>query len=119
MARHKQSSFVRHDPALIRGLLAEREESGESYASLSRRSGIPTGTLASWAHRERQRDSGASSAFIELRVKDEAAVPPRPGDGGFTVVVVADGRRREILVPAGFDADALRDLVAVLEELPC
>ena len=103
---------------MIRRLLAEPETSGESYASLSRRSGIPAGTLAWWAHRDRQGDSGRSTAFVELRVKDDcgADAAARPTPDILTVAVSADGRRREILVPPGFDAGELRDLIAVLEE---
>jgi hypothetical protein len=122
MARHRQSSPARHDPARIRRLLAEREKSGESYGSLSRRSGIPIGTLASWMHRERQRDPGRSAAFVELRVRKDdgdAEIVPCPTPDAFTVVVSAVGRRREILVPPGFDADELRAVIAVLEEPPC
>jgi hypothetical protein len=106
---------------VIRRLLAEREKSGESYASLSRRSGIPTGTIASWAHREQRRGRGGSPAFVELRVKDDGGtdLAPRPTPDVLTVAVSVQGRRREILVPPGFDADELRDLIAVLEEPPC
>lgn len=119
MVRHKQRSPVRHDPARVRRLLAEREESRESYAALSRRSGIPVGTLASWAHRERQRDPAAASAFVEVRVKDEGRSSPLSSSRDLKVVLEVDGRQREIVVPPGFDADELRDLVAVLEEPAC
>ena len=110
---------VRHDPASIRRLLTDRERSGESYASLSRRSGVPVGTLAWWAHRERQRGSGGASAFVELRVKDAVPSPPSESNRGFTVLVGTERRVREIVVPPGFDADELRKLVAILEDEPC
>lgn len=107
----------RHDPAVIRRLLAERESTGESYATLSARSGIPVGTLASWQAQARRRAS-TPTPFVEVIVKDEA----KPADGGGFVVRVRAGAagavQREIIVPHGFDASELRRLLVALEE-PC
>jgi hypothetical protein len=52
-------------------------------------------------------------------VKDEGKSSLFSSSGDLKVVLEVDGRRREIVVPPGFDADELRDLVAVLEEPAC
>jgi hypothetical protein len=44
----------RHDPELIRELLAEHRGTAMNCASPAARDGIPVGTLAWWAHRERR-----------------------------------------------------------------
>ena len=62
-----------YDPAMIRRLLAERATNQWSLGELSRRSGIPLGTLGTWAARER-RQAAASSKVT----------------GGFAEVVVSD-----------------------------
>jgi hypothetical protein len=43
-----------YDPAVIRDLLAERARHSWSLGELSRRSGVPVGTLSTWAARERR-----------------------------------------------------------------
>ena len=62
-----------YDPAVIRELLAERARHSWSLGELSRQSGVPVGTLSTWAARERR------------------SHPPLPSPAvGFTEVVVAD-----------------------------
>jgi lambda repressor-like predicted transcriptional regulator len=51
-----------YDPAMVRALLAERERNRWSLGEISRRSGVPVGTLSSWAAkamRSRQADADA------------------------------------------------------------
>jgi hypothetical protein len=61
-----------YDPALVRSLLAERERNMWSLGELSRRSGIPVGTLSTWSAKEQ-------------RLRREVAEP----QSGFTEVVMA------------------------------
>ncbi len=61
-----------YDRALVRSLLAERERNSWSLGELSRRSGIPVGTLSTWSAKEQ-------------RLRREAAEPQT----GFTEVVIA------------------------------
>lgn len=58
-----------YDPATVRGLLAERERNGWSLGELSRRSGVPVGTLSTWAAKAawaRQEDAQAEGGFAEV-----------------------------------------------------
>ncbi len=110
---------ARHDPALIRKLLTERQESGETLANLGSRSGIPASTLASWVRRLAIR-TPKRSAFVEVI----ATIPdsPDPDDGSsdtrFEILIPSPNGPRRLLVPTAFDPAALRRLVETLEP-PC
>jgi len=106
---------------LIKRLLAEREERGESYREVSERSGIPITTLAGWQKRLQERG--------ELN-GDRAGSAHRSGKGE-TVDLIEVGRARVgswgsalevvlrsgivVRVPRQFDADELRRLLETLE----
>lgn len=58
-----------YDPSLIQSLLAERERNSWSLGELSRRSGIPIGTLGTWAAKEqrmRHQTAGPQEGFTEV-----------------------------------------------------
>jgi transposase-like protein len=115
MARNRNRDGVRrHDPELIRKLLAEHRDTGRSYASLAARAGIPVGTLAWWAHRERQACASATSPFVEIRVKEDARAEREPSSA-FAVDVEPGTHVRRITIPTGFDPRELQRLVAALE----
>jgi len=114
----KQGGSRRRDRELIRRLLEERRATGESYASVAARTGIPVGTLAWWAHRERQQGARVASPFVEIRVKEDPIAEPQeptPTSAPFAVEVEPGARVRRISVPTGFDARELQRLVAALE----
>ena len=113
-SNRKRGGGRRHDPELIRKLLAEHRSTGQSYASLAKRAGIPVGTLAWWAHRERQGGATAPSRFVEVRVKEGVRAEPGPASE-FAVDVEPGTQIRRITVPAGFDPRELQRLVAALE----
>lgn len=104
---------------LIRRLLSGREHDGLALAELSRRSGVPIGTLASWVARlrgEEEVDAANESArpsagFVELVASEHCGVGevslPR-------FEIVLKGQRR-VVVPSTFDDGALARLVRVLE----
>jgi len=98
--------FWRHKIALQR-------RSGLSQRAFCLRSGLVPGTFAWWKsqlkRRERRRPAGAG--FIPVRMV------PRPPTCGAFDVQLRNGRR--IQVPCPFDADSLRELVAILEEAAC
>ena len=110
-----------HDPDTVARLLAERASTGESYAALSERSGIPIGTLSGHASRRRASHRRAASRFLEIVATDgsrdaiEDGVDDRAVPASFGVIVDADEARRHVIVPVGFDAQELRRLVAALE----
>ena len=98
----------------IETLLAERDRTGESYASISARTGIPVGTLSYHSHCRRKR---AGNEFVELiPVEPVASFDSADGVGiAFEVEVGCGSRVRVVRVPIGFDAEELRRLVRALE----
>lgn len=109
---------TRHDPTLVRRLLSERQESGETYIDLETRSGIPASTLSSWARRF-ARGLPKRSAFVEVVVAEGSQDSPSDErDERFEILIAPDGGRR-LLVPAGFDPVDLRCVVKALGESSC
>ncbi len=109
----ERSVRTRHDPSLIRRLLSERRESGETYLDLETRSGIPSGTLASWARRS-GRAQPIQPAFVEIIAGEEVRADDE-GDRRFEVVLESSAGVRRLFVPTGFDPAELRQLVTTLE----
>lgn len=75
----------RYDRSTIESLLAERARNRWSLGELSRRSGIPTGTLGTWAaraQREQAHPAATGDGFAEVVVTDEPMA-----DMGATVVM--------------------------------
>ena len=106
-------------------LLARREREVLTYQELSRRCGIPAGTLAWWQRRLKEgRESGAVARkpggqrrpadrkvrFVEAAVVDAARGPQR---GARYELVLTSGRR--LLLEEGFRPGSVRALVEALE----
>ena len=89
-----------------RAALGALAESGESLASFAEREGLSAAKLYRWRARL------SEPAFVELRPE-----PRRTEESGVLEVVVGGGR--VVRVPADFDADVLRRLLAVLEGGAC
>lgn len=110
----------------MRALFTEQRRRGRSLLELSRQHGIPLGTLAWWKYVIRQREAARSgsvverAAFVPVRVmastEDERPEGERGGGDAFEVLLRGG---RAIRVPAHFDAEGLRRLVATLEEVGC
>lgn len=100
----------RYDPDELRRLIRRREEEGLSYARLSRETGIPVGTLASWSYRVRREQAAQSvsgSDFVEVIASGTLA-------GAEDVEVKLQGGI-VVRVPAGTErAVAVRVLTAIL-----
>lgn len=114
-AIQKRITRTRHDPSMVRRLLSEREESGESFIDLESRSGIPASTLSSSSRRFKRRSS-ERPGFVEVVATSTADEPDHEtSDTRFELLIsAADGVRR-LLVPLRFDAADLQRLVRVLE----
>jgi len=115
-----------------RQLLAAWARSGLTQVAFCRKRGIAVASFGWWkrelARRDTERtspseeslistspDAVAGAMFVPVRVKIPEAAPS--GDDGSMEIVVRGGRR--VRVGAGFDADALAQVVAVLEGVPC
>jgi hypothetical protein len=69
-----------YDPALVQSLLSDRKRNGWTLGELSRRSGIPIGTLGTWAAKEQRlhhKVAGSHEGFTEVVL---AAEPTGQGD---------------------------------------
>ena len=104
-----------------RRLFAERRR-GESLAALAARAGVATGTLAWWSHELRRRGRARAASdtvvptLLPVRVR-EAAPVVRARAPGYEIAL-ADGRR-VLRVPAEFEPEAVRALVAAVEGASC
>ena len=110
-------------------LIDQWHASGLSLPAFCERNGLNSGTMSGWVYKrthqgaldEARRQAGAvedtsAVAFLPVQVID--AEPGREGsDRSGVEVVIGQGRR--VAVKAGFDAETLRRVVAVLEGQPC
>jgi len=99
----------------IRAILARKERKGLTYAQVSRETGIPVGTLTSWANRLRKKPKPpketsaipSPSSFVEVLFSgDEAS----RGDSSFELQL-PQGLLR---IPPGFHPPSLRALLQIL-----
>jgi hypothetical protein len=96
---------------LIESLLAEREETGETYRELEERSGIPAPTLAWW--RRRLRDASASEEIEVVEVEPIKLQLP----GSHLEIVWPGGA--VVRVPPGFDTETLGAVLDLLKAGSC
>jgi len=98
---------------VIRQLLSERDQSGETLGDLEARSGIPVGTLSRWSRRL-ARDVSERSNFVEVVVTEDARLAEF--NAKLAIVISSPLGSRHVLVPSGFDALELRRLIETLED---
>ncbi len=120
---------VRRPAAKWVELIDQWHASGLSLPAFCERNGLNFGTMSGWAYKrthkgaleEARRQVGAvedTSADVFVPVRVIEAEPGREGaDRSGVEVVIGQGRR--IALGAGFDAETLRRVVAVLEGRPC
>jgi hypothetical protein len=115
-------------------LIDEWHASGLNLSVFCRRRGLNFGTMQGWVYKsthkealeKARREAGAggestdnpptAEAFLPIRVRD--AEPEHRGMGCSGVeVILGEGRR--VVIEAGFDAETLRRVVAVLEDRTC
>jgi hypothetical protein len=96
-------------------IIQQQEGSGLSIAEFCRRRDVPPPSFFAWRRRLR---AGAPPApgFVELKVT-EAQGQDGAADGGSALELLLSGGRfrGRVLVRRGFDAQALRELLAALE----
>jgi hypothetical protein len=92
-------------------LAAEYEASGLTRQQFSNRSGVSMKMLARYVarHRKKKSDKNPAQRWVAVEVGEQRS------RGDELVVVLGGGRR--IAVQHGFDADTLRRLMTVLEQV--
>jgi transposase len=91
--------------------LHQWQKSGLSVREFCVRHGLAQPNFYAWRREIKHRD-GAAATFVPVQVVPEA----EPVPAGRFEVVLAGGRT--LRVAPGFDAATLRELLAVLEEVP-
>ena len=92
-------------------LVEEARASDLTQKAFAQQRGLSPTTLSWWASRLR-REARAQSALVAVDVVEDASTC----DAAFRVELAGD---RTVVVPAAFDASALRRLVAALERAAC
>jgi hypothetical protein len=108
-----------------RALIARQQRSSQSVPVFCAARGLPPSALYAWRRIIAQRDRATATTTASTNpVDSEADVPTfvpisitaMPTAATLEVVL---GQGRVVRVPAGFDADTLRQLLAVLEVPSC
>jgi hypothetical protein len=94
----------------VEQLVAEFELSGLSRSEFCRERGLALSTLGRYKRRRERHEPTRSNALLAVELSSRSSV----GAAGSALAVVLRGGRR-IEVGRGFDADALEELVRVLE----
>ena len=95
---------TRRNRSEMEALLVQREDEGLSFRALSERSGVPIGTLSSWARKLGRVRQRAAPAFVTVEVADLEN----------SSLAVRVNENVSVLVPKGFDPSHLRDVVCAL-----
>src|SRR5262245_52081712 len=98
----------RWTPSEARAALAALDRSGLSPADFAAREGLMVQRLYRWTRQLKERSEGP--AFVEVA---SAVAPVAPREARFEVVLRSG---QVVRVPEAFDPEALRKLVAALEE---
>jgi hypothetical protein len=121
---------VRRPAAEWAELIDEWHASGLSLPAFCERNGLNFGTMSGWVYKrthkdaleEARREAGmgddtlSADPFVPVRVLEAEPEWEGAGRSGIEVVI---GAGRRIAVGAGFDAETLLRVVAVLEGRPC
>ncbi len=106
------------DPAkerFWRHILEQFHASGLSVAAFCRLHHLPAGSLYAWRRTLADRDRRAAAAEPPQFVPVLLSATAMPGDAPAALELLLP-QGRVLRVPAGFDADSLRRLLAVLEQ---
>ncbi len=112
-----------------REVIREQEASGLSIAAFCRQRGVGQASFYNWRVKLRQQDDPANrqaAKFVPIELSavplgqgamDHSATTPATAACDDFEVLLGNGRR--LRVPASFDPQTLRELLDVLEKLPC
>jgi transposase-like protein len=112
-----------------REVIREQEASGLSIAAFCRQRGVGQASFYNWRAKLRQQDDPANrqaAKFVPIELSampsgqpamdHPATTPATAACDDFEVLL---GNGRSVRVPASFDPQTLRELLDVLEKLPC
>ena len=97
-----------------RGLIERQQKSDQSIRSFCDAQGVSSPSFYSLRKRLKESNGMPTAQFVPIQLEQEAA-PPAPQ--GRIEVQLTDGTC--VRVEPGFDAQALRDVLAVLEDRLC
>ena len=109
-----------------RGVIREQEGSGLSIAAFCRQRGVGQASFYNWRAKLRQQADRQVAKFVPIELSAMPSGQPlvnHPATKSTTAacfdfeILLDNGRR--LRVPASFDAQTLRELLDVLEKLPC
>lgn len=114
------SSDTRKREAYWRRVMAKQRKSGLNHTEFCERESLSR-NLYYWWKRELGLRGGKGRKAQSSKGSRLVGVTIRPGttaaeDGSFEVLLA---NSRVVRVPAGFDSDALKRLLSILEERPC
>jgi hypothetical protein len=118
---------VRRQAAEWVELIDQWQASGLGLSAFCDRNGLNAGTMSLWIYKRTHKGAldrarrgvggeATAAAFVPVRVMEARPEPPSSGHPGVEVVL---GQGRRVTVAAGFDAETLRRVVAVLEGRAC
>jgi len=94
-------------------LIGRQQRSGQSIREFCDAEGVSQPSFFSWRKRLRAQNGQPQSRFLPVQIE----MPRSLTSGGRIEIQLTDGIT--VRVEPGFDAQALRDVLAVLERPPC
>jgi len=96
-----------------RDLIQRQQQSGQSIREFCDSEGVSQPSFFSWRKRLRAQNGQPQSRFLPVQIE----MPGSLTSAG-RIEIVLDGGK-QVRVEPGFDRQALRDVLAVLEQQPC
>ena len=96
-----------------RDLIGRQQQSGQSIREFCDSQGVSQPSFFSWRKRLRLQNGQPESRFLPVQIE----MPDSLTSGGRIEIVLDSGKR--VRVEPGFDREALRDVLTVLEQSPC
>ena len=118
MARQLRRQRIRRGAEFWQRAVRRWQQSGLSAAAFCRRAGLPASSLRYWHRKLRETETPGPDPSAGALVPVEVVSSSSSGlDPSVFEVLLPTGQI--LRVPAGFDVEALRALIAVLEDRRC
>ena len=96
-----------------RELIERQQQSGRSIRAFCESEGVSQPSFYSWRKRLQESNGRPTAQFVPVQIAVESA----PARQGRIEILLSNGKC--VRVEPGFDAQVLRDVLAVLEQQPC